>query len=116
MSTSTTEVRFSNTLDTDKSDTDNKVFIYSNNVRLSTNDLSYPFPDELTEAQLKRMMTVRKAEAKANDTKVKFQYVTGTVLYADTPKVAINRSDQTPFMSCIYRAKGTSIPQQGIVL
>ena len=116
MSTNKAEVRFVNTLDTEKSDIDAKVFIYSNNVRLSSNDLSYQFPSELTEDQLKRMMAVRTAEAKELGTTVKFQYKPNTVLYADVPKVAINRSDQTPFMSCIYRAASTAIPQAGIVL
>ena len=116
MSNNKTEVSFHNTLDTEKSDKAAKLYIYSNNVQLTTDDMQYQFPAELTEVQLKRMMNVRIKEAKSLGTKVKFQYRPDTVLHADVPQAKVNRDTFVPFKSCIYRATSTSIPQAGIVL
>ena len=107
-------VYFKNTLNPKESTDDNR--IYSDNVRLTTDDLSYEFPKSLKDKQLSKMMALRKSEAKPGQ-KPSFRYVEGVTLYPSTsPIKQPNRASDGFEMTCIYKPKRTITPQAGIVL
>tara|TARA_R100001530_G_scaffold117585_1_gene84721 strand:+ start:421 stop:765 length:345 start_codon:yes stop_codon:yes gene_type:complete len=107
-------VYFGNTLNPTESDGDTKV--YSNNVRLTTPNLTYEFPSELGDKQLSKMMDLRKSEAKAGQ-KPSFRYIKGETLYPEGQPEKRPNWEKTGFeMTCIYKPATKYKAQSGIEL
>lgn len=94
---------------------------YTTNIKLSTNDSEYKFPEVLTTEQVVKMMKIRTQEAEELSKKlgkpqsVKFKHDDG-VYYAGPKTPRVNRKTGEVFFTCVYQTEERKVTQRGIVL